>query len=68
MLQLPGRRLSDEAYERDIRETLVVFLKSQHFGLAFEKEENDHMAAKSVSYVCASVFYLGFMCAVTILA
>lgn len=47
--------------------TLVVFLKSQHFGPAFKKEENDHVAAKSVSYVCASVFYLGFTCAVTIL-
>lgn len=45
-----------------------MFLKSQHFGPAFEKEENDHMAAKSVSYVVAPVFYLGFMCAVTVLA
>lgn len=59
-----------EAYERDICETLVVFVcvKSQHFGPAFEIEENDHMAAKSVSYLCASVFYLGFTCAVAILA
>lgn len=57
-----------KAYERDICEMLVVFIKSQHFGPAFEIEENEHMAAKSVFYVCALVFYLGFMCAVTILA